>query len=438
MRPDTYARLSEGTIQVGGVFLAELADRYGTPLYVMDYETLVDRMRRYQTALSQVPSARPYYAGKAFCCRAMVELVDREGFGLDVVSGGELFTAINGGLDAAQVLFHGNVKTRAEIEMGLEVGVGAFVVDSLDELRRIDAIAADMKRLAPVLLRLTPGIDAHTHEFIRTGRFDSKFGFGMVDGIADEAVTLALSLPHVELQGFHAHVGSQILEAEPFLATAAALLEFSRRWFDQVGFWPKVIDLGGGLGVRYQEIDQPPDLGLIVAAIRKQLETYTPTGQRLPKLVLEPGRSIVAEAGFTLYRIEAVKQVQGGKQYVAVDGGMGDNIRPALYQAAYTAQIDRKPDGTAADIVTVAGRYCESGDILMKDVALVDPRVGDLLVVWGTGAYNYSMASNYNRVPRPPVVLVNRGETSVWVEGETWQDLMRLDRPLTTVESVKA
>ncbi|MCY0877631.1 MAG: diaminopimelate decarboxylase [Firmicutes bacterium] len=439
MRPDSYRKLPNGQIEIGGVSLKALAATYGTPLYILDYQTLIDRMRRFRDALAGLNfRGRVMYAGKAFLCRAMVELVASEGLGLDVVSGGELTTALRAGMDPGRIVFHGNVKTREEMALALTHRVGAIVVDSLDELRRLDEMARERSAVAPILLRLTPGIEAHTHEFIRTGQFDSKFGFALKDGIADEAVSMALDLSHVRLEGFHAHIGSQILEAEPFVANAEALLQFSRGWWERTGFWPQVLDVGGGFGVRYQAQDEPPEVEPLLRRVQEAFQRLTPPGEDVPELWLEPGRSIVAEAGCTLYTIESVKQVVDEKVYVAVDGGMGDNIRPALYQAAYTAEVDGKPETSALRTVTVAGRYCESGDILIKDARLADPNVDDLLVVWGTGAYNYAMASTYNRVPRPAVVLVHDGEAFVWVERESWDDLVRLDRPLNLANSLNA
>lgn len=427
MRPDTYTKDSDGHIFVGGVALSALAEQFGTPLYVMDYASIVRRMRAMREAVG--PAGDAHYAAKAFCCQAVLELAAQEGLGVDVVSGGELQTARNAQVPMEQLVFHGNVKTRAEIEAGLQAGVGYFVVDSLDELNLLDVCADKMQRIAPVLLRLTPGIDAHTHAYVKTGHFDSKFGFATEGGAAAVAVEKALALPSIRLAGYHAHIGSQILDPEPLIENARALSRFSRTILEQWGFWPSVLDVGGGFGVSY---DQEPGLAPMDALlpIRRVLEDLTPPGQPVPRLIIEPGRSIVAEAGFTLYRVAALKTTPGGRQYAAVDGGMGDNIRPALYQAAYQAELDGKPVQTPEHVVTLAGRYCESGDILIHNATLADPRVGDLVVVWATGAYNYSMASQYNRVPRPAVVAVHQGQYQTWVAGETWDDVLRKDQSL--------
>jgi diaminopimelate decarboxylase len=280
-----------------------------------------------------------------------------------------------------------------------------------------------------VLLRITPGIEAHTHEFIRTGQFDSKFGFGLADGLADRAVERALDLEHVMLKGLHAHIGSQILEEDPFVMNTETLLRYGLDWNRSRGWWPEVLNIGGGFGIRYQPGDHPPRLTTVVSAINELLLHLTPKELPVPRIFMEPGRSIIAEAGVTLYRVLVKKSVPGGKHYLAVDGGMGDNIRPALYQAEYRAAIDGKVDRADMETVTVAGRYCETGDVLMKDITLPVAAVGDLLVVFDTGAYNYSMASNYNRVPRPAVVLVHQGQDYLWVARESYQDLIRADNP---------
>ncbi len=434
MGPDTLHNDETNHLWVGGVRVADLAEEYGTPLYVMDESTMRRRVQEFVRLLAETElPTRLVYAGKAFLCQAMAGWLKPFGVGLDVVSGGELYTALAADYDPAAIVFHGNVKPGAEIRYALEAGVGQIVVDSLAELQSIEREAAALGVRARILLRLTPGIDAHTHAFIRTGQFDSKFGFGLADGIGDAAVKSALDLPHLDLIGFHAHIGSQILEAEPFFANLEALLEYALKWYRQVGYWPRVLDIGGGFGVRYGEDDDPPDLGPTFRRIAAAVREMTPAEARLPELAIEPGRSIVGEAGVTLYRVGALKRVPGGKRYLAVDGGMGDNIRPALYQAFYPARLDGKATNERTDEFTVAGRYCESGDILVPSIRLPEPGVGDLLVTLVTGAYNYSMASNYNRIPRPAVVLVADGEASVWVERESWADLVRHDRPYAAV-----
>lgn len=430
MTPDTYARDGAHRISVGGVLLQDLAQEFGTPLYVIDVATMEHRLHKFLEALSNIPSGgRLFYAAKAFLCTAMAGWLRQFEAGIDVVSGGELYTALGAGIEPERVLFHGNVKTAAEVRYALKAGVGTIVADSMDELHLLDQEAGALGVRAPVVLRLTPGIDAHTHAFIRTGQFDSKFGFAMAQGISDRAVELALALPHVDLIGFHAHIGSQILEADPFVANAEALLQYSREWWERRRFWPRILDIGGGFGVRYQASDDPPDVREVFRRVGDLIAEMTPPAVEAPTIFIEPGRSIVGEAGVTLYRVQATKHTPEGREFAAVDGGMGDNIRPALYQARYEAAIDGKDPAGPTATVAVAGRYCESGDIIVPSVELAVPEVGDLLVTFVTGAYNYSMASNYNRVPRPAVVAVQDGGTSVWVEGESWADLVAKDRP---------
>lgn len=430
MTPDTLERDRAHRISVGGVRVEDLAREFGTPLYVMDVATMEHRIHTFLEALSPMASGgRVYYAGKAFLCMALAGWLKQFEIGLDVVSGGELYTALQAGFEPERILFHGNVKTAAEVRYAIKAGVGTIVADSMDELHLLNREAGLLGVRAPVILRLTPGIDAHTHAFIRTGQFDSKFGFAMAEGISDQAVELALSLPHLDLLGFHAHIGSQILEADPFVANAEALLNYSRQWWERRAFWPKILDIGGGFGVRYQAADDPPDLRDVFQRVGDLVARRTPARVTPPTILIEPGRSIVGEAGITLYTVQATKRTPGGREFVAVDGGMGDNIRPALYQAQYAVTIDGKDPGGPTRTVAVAGRYCESGDILVPAAELPAPAPGDLLVTFVTGAYNYAMASNYNRVPRPPVVAVENGTASLWVEGESWADLVQRDRP---------
>ncbi len=427
MFPDTFEIDENYHIRIGGVAVQQLAEKYGTPVYVLDYATMVHRLQMFKDVLNtMVRPGRVYYAGKAFLNKAMAGFLAHEGVGLDVVSGGELYTALAGGFPARDIVFHGNVKSSEEIYMGLEAGVGFIVVDSLDELSNVDRIAGILGVEAPVLLRLTPGIEAHTHAFIQTGQFDSKFGFGMTAGIHEQALQEALLCRHVQLKGFHAHIGSQIFEEDPFVHNARRLMEFVQYAYETYQFWPEVLDIGGGFGVQYSLSDDPPLVSRILQRVDDIVRNMTVAGHQTPIVFIEPGRAIVAEAGVTLYRVNATKTVPGGRRYVAVDGGMGDNIRPALYQAQYVAQIDgRIPE--AQSLVTIAGRYCESGDIIIRDIALPAPERGDLLVVYATGAYNYSMASNYNRVPRPAVVLVHRAQTMEWNRRESYDDLLRND-----------
>ncbi len=434
MTPDTYRVDESHQMWIGGLRVRDLVAKYGTPLYLLDYATIIARIQHYQQALSTLnPPGQAFYAGKAFLSEAMAGLLEEQQMGLDVVSGGELYTALRAGFSPAHIMFHGNVKTRSEIAYALKARVGYLVCDSFEELDRIESEAARLGVTAPVLLRITPGIEAHTHEFIRTGQFDSKFGFGLAEGIADRAITQALEHRHVQLLGFHAHIGSQILDEAPFIHNAQTLLDLSRQWYQSRGWWPEVLNIGGGFGIRYQPQDRPPQLDAVVQQISHLIAKGTPSTMNPPRVFMEPGRSIIAEAGVTVYQVLVKKQVPGGKWYVAVDGGMGDNIRPALYQAEYQAAIDSKADWLPTQRVTVAGRYCETGDVLMREINLPPVAINDTLVVFATGAYNYSMASNYNRVPRPPVVLVDQGQDHLWIARESYEDLVHADRPWTPV-----
>ncbi|AUW95446.1 diaminopimelate decarboxylase [Sulfobacillus thermotolerans] len=427
--PDTYTIDDRYHISIGGLPIRQLAQEFGTPLYVLDYETLRHRIRSFQQALQDMnPPGQAFYAGKAFLTKAMAGFLEQQHMGLDVVSGGELYTALEGGMNPSRIIFHGNVKTDEEIRFGLLRGVGYFVVDSLAELEAISRIAKEVDKPAPILLRLTPGIEAHTHAFIQTGQFDSKFGFAMQDGIHEVALQRALTLPYLELKGFHAHIGSQIFDEDPFVHNAQRLMEFMHDALERYHYWPEVVDIGGGFGVQYGPDDDPPQVSRILARVNDAMQRMTPHGYAVPTVFIEPGRAIVAEAGVTIYQVGATKTVPGGKRYAAVDGGMGDNIRPALYQASYTAQVDGKnPEDRA--LYTIAGRYCESGDILVKDIPLPPIEPGDYVVVFGTGAYNFAMASNYNRVPRPAVVLVYNGQASLWVKRESYEDMAHNDLP---------
>jgi diaminopimelate decarboxylase len=428
-QPDTFHRDQDGRLWVGGLPIGELAERFGTPLYVMDVASIRSRWARYQQALeASGAEGRVFYAAKAFWCTAMAQLLEPWGAGLDVVSEGELYTALKAGFPPERIIVHGNAKTPAELRLAVEARVGAVVVDSQDEIAALASLA-DSRRPVPVWLRLTPGIEAHTHEFIRTGQFDSKFGLAMADGIAEAARDQVLAAPGLALTGVHAHIGSQVLEVEPFLENARRLMQFCRDSYRDAGFWPRWVNIGGGIGVRYVDGDEPPPVSAVVAGTADILRAMTPSGLAVPQLALEPGRSVVAEAGLTVYRVQATKTVPGGRRYVMVDGGMGDNIRPALYQARYLAAVDAPRPGPALP-VTVAGRYCESGDVLIRDAWLPPVERGDLLVVFATGAYTYAMASVYNRVPRPPVVAVEDGRAAVWVDRESLDDVIRLDRPL--------
>jgi diaminopimelate decarboxylase len=423
--PDTATTSAEGHLVVGGCEATELAERFGTPAVIFDRATFEARALAYA---SVVPAERVFYAGKAFCCVAVCELLDSLGLGLDVCTGGELITAMTAGFPAERLVFHGNNKSLDELVAARDAGVGRIVVDSFEEFERLAQTNVSTK----LLVRVTPGVEAHTHEFVQTGQEDSKFGFGLGDGIALQAVKRALEVPDCELIGIHAHIGSQIFELAAFDLAVKRLADFLALARDELGFVAKELNIGGGLGVAHTADETTPDPAesarRIVDAVERACED---AGVGVPEVCFEPGRSIVGSAAVTVYRVGSVKRIPGVRTYVAVDGGMSDNIRPALYGARYEAFLANRMDAPNGPRVTVAGKHCESGDVLIRDVHLPDDvAAGDLLCIPATGSYTYAMASNYNRVPRPPVVMVADGEAVEIVRRESDGDLLRLDRRL--------
>ncbi|MCL4425110.1 MAG: diaminopimelate decarboxylase [Firmicutes bacterium] len=422
-------KINAGHLEIGGCDAVDLAQIFGTPLYVMDEATIRRKARAYQETLVRAyPNSLVLYAGKAFLTTAMCRLMDEEGLGLDVVSGGELYTALRADFPPEKIFFHGNNKSEEELNLALESGVGRIVVDNLYELELLNALAARQGKKASILLRLTPGVEAHTHEYIQTGQVDSKFGIGLVGDQAFSAVRLAMSLRNIRLLGFHSHIGSQVFEAAPYQLAAEVLLNFVARVKRELGLAVKELDLGGGLGIRYLSQDDPP---LVAVFLKDVVETVVrkvrELGLEAPRLILEPGRSIIGDAGLTLYRIGSIKEIPGVRTYVAVDGGMADNPRVALYGAKYEAIVANRADAPLEHVVSIAGRFCESGDMLLWDAPLPRVTPGDLLAVFSTGAYHYSMASNYNRFGRPAVVLVHSGQADLIVRRETYADLVAHD-----------
>lgn len=418
-----------GRLMIGGLAADDLARTFGTPLYVIDAQRMRERMRRYRDALAPLGGTATY-AGKAFLSGASVRLVASESLWLDVVSGGELFLALRSGMPAERILVHGNNKSDDELAAAVNAGVGRIVVDSLTELDRLAAVASQAGRPVDVLLRVAPGVEGGAHHHIQTGQEDSKFGLGLRSGDAQAAVKRALESPDLRLRGLHCHIGSQILQITPFERAADAMLAFCEELKRDLDYWPEELDLGGGLGVRYLPDDQPPTIeehvnataGRVVARARS-------LGLRPPRVFLEPGRAISAEAGVTLYTVGDRKEVPGVRTYLAVDGGMGDNPRPSLYGARYSAALASRASTPGTELVTIAGRYCESGDVLLEDVWLPPTQAGDILAVFATGAYTHSMASTYNRVPRPGVAWVEDGSARLVVRRETFEDLYALEQP---------
>ena len=419
----------KGHLTIGGADAAALAKEYGTPLYVMDEQTIRDACRSYKASIQEFYGGNglPLYASKAFSCKEIYRIMDEEDMGIDVVSGGELYTALSAGFPAARVFFHGNNKTETEIRFALEKGVGRMVADNIPELHTVSRIAVETGKKVQLLLRVKPGVDAHTHSFIRTGQIDSKFGFALETGEAEEAARLAGKLPGLELCGLHCHIGSQIFELEPFCLAAEIMLKLMHRLQGE-GLSVRELNLGGGFGIRYTEKEHPKPYHAFMQAVAEQVAaTCKELEMETPYIYIEPGRSVVGPAGVTLYTVGAVKEIPGIRTYVSVDGGMTDNPRYALYQSEYEVLVANRADKERDCKATVAGKCCESGDLLQENAWIQSCQPGDILAVLATGAYNYSMSSNYNRIPRPPVVLVKDGRARTIVRGETYEDLCRND-----------
>jgi diaminopimelate decarboxylase len=418
-----------GALEIGGCDTVELARQFGTPLYVLDEDCFRETCRNYRAAFEpRYPEVGISFSGKAFMTSAVCRIVAQEGLALDVSSGGELHTGLKAGFPPERILLHGSNKSRAELEMALEAGVGRVGLDHIREVDLLQELAAGRGQTVDVLLRVAPGVQADTHTHIQTGKVDTKFGLAIVGGAAKEAVAKALGAPNLRFRGIHCHIGSQIFDLEPFREAAEMMVDFAAELRDELGHTVAELDLGGGLGVRYLPEDEPPSLEeyaeAVTGAVRDRCEKH---GLPLPILLQEPGRSLVGEAGTTLYTVGVVKEIPGVRTYVSVDGGMSDNPRPALYDARYDAIVANKAGEPRDRSVSVSGKHCES-DTLIADLKAPQIEPGDILAVQTTGAYNYSMASNYNRLPRPAVVLVAGGRADLIVERETLDDIVRLDR----------
>lgn len=416
-------------LTIGGLDTVDLAKEYGTPLYVMDENLIRKNCRLYKNAMEKYyGDGLVLYANKAFCSLWTCRLAAEEGLGLDVVSGGELFTAQKAGFPMEKICFHGNNKTAEELEMAVENRVGHIVVDNLYELELLDSIAAKHKTVQKIMFRIKPGIDAHTHSFIQTGQIDSKFGVALENGEAFDLIQKAIGMHNINLTGLHCHIGSQIFEIEPFCKAAEVMMDLIGDLKEQLGIEIDELNLGGGYGIMYTEKDDPIAYDQYIQHVSEVVkETAKKRSVKLPKIYMEPGRSIVASAGITLYTIGGIKDIKNVRKYVSVDGGMCDNPRYILYQSEYTAVVANHADEKPSETVTIAGKCCESGDLLAKDLMLSQTSVGDTLAVLATGAYNYSMASNYNRIPRPAVVAVSDGKARVVVKRESYEDLVRND-----------
>ena len=414
-------------LYVGGVKASALSKEYGTPLYVIDEELVRSNCRRYYNAMKcEERGNRVTYAGKAFINMSMCNLVNEENLYLDVVSGGELYTAYKAGFPLERIYFHGNNKSDYEIDLGVRLGIGRFIVDNIHELEVLNSIAQEYGRVQKVYLRITPGVEAHTHEYIKTGQLDSKFGFPVIGDTVYDAIKRAMELEYIELNGLHCHIGSQIFDLEPFEDTTEIMLNLINDIKETLGYEIKELDLGGGFGIYYTEGDKPKEIEEYCSVIiNKADEICRKLNMNVPILSIEPGRSIVGNAGLTLYTVGAIKEIPNIRKYVSVDGGMSDNIRPVLYSANYESLIANRVSDNSKEIVTVAGKCCESGDVLLNSIEMPRMETGDILAIMSTGAYGHSMANNYNRIPKAAVVSVSNGISKVMCKRETYEDLLR-------------
>ncbi|MFH0702742.1 MAG: diaminopimelate decarboxylase [bacterium] len=414
-------------LEIGGCDTVELAEKYGTPLYIYDETTIRRSCQEYKNAFSTYNNSLMLFASKAFLTKAICCILNQEGFGLDVVSGGEIYTAAKSNFNTEKIFFNGNNKTTEELELALDLNIGRITVDNFFELALLDSIAKSRNIKANILLRITPGIECHTHEYIKTGHLDSKFGFDLTQ--VNEAIELINEqYSNLVLRGLHAHIGSQIFETKVYYDLVGIVLDKFAQIKDKFGLILDEMNIGGGLGIKHTESENPPSINdiaeIIIDSLNKNLAKYN---LPKPRLIIEPGRSIIGTSGTTLYCVGSSKQVPEGKKYIAVDGGMADNPRPSMYKAKYNAIIANKANSEPSEKVTIAGRYCESGDILINDIELPDVEAGDIICVFSTGAYNYSMSSNYNRVPRPAAILVQNGSSNVIIKRESYEDLISLD-----------
>ncbi|HJF33207.1 MAG TPA: diaminopimelate decarboxylase [Sporosarcina psychrophila] len=425
----------KGHLTIGGVDTVNLAHTYGTPLIVYDIALFRERADAFKKTFENVGiRAQVAYASKAFSSIAIYEVAEQQGLSLDVVSGGELFTAVSAGFPRHRIHFHGNNKSFTELQYAFDEKIGCIVIDNFSEIALVKEIAESRKESMNVLIRVTPGVEASTHDYITTGQEDSKFGFDLKNGQTDEAFLQLYDHPYIKLLGMHCHIGSQIFETDAFRLAAEALMSRMISWREDYGFICPVLNLGGGFGIRYTEEDKPLDPSAYIEEMATVVLSMTRKhNYPVPEIWIEPGRSLVGDAGTTLYTAGSSKKVPGVRTYIAVDGGMSDNIRPALYGAKYTAVSANRMDEPHDNVVTIAGKCCESGDKLIEEAYLAHPTEGDIIAVFCTGAYGYSMASNYNRLPKPAVVFCENGEHQLVVRRESYEDVVRLDIPLQLV-----
>ena len=430
MKNDCLSVNEQGHLVIGGCDTLELAKEYGTPLYILDENKIRNICKDYKKSFEDNYNGNglPLYASKALSCKEIYRIMNDEKMGVDVVSGGELFTAISAGFPTEKIKFHGNNKTVDELIFAIENNVGMIVVDNLDELKRLNSIAKDMNKVVNISFRIKPGVDAHTHDFVKTGQIDSKFGLALENGEAFEAVKITQNYNNVNLIELHCHIGSQIFDVEPFVTAAEIMMDFIAKIKNELNIDITNLNLGGGFGIFYTDEDEPVAYSdymkaVSVAVKSKAKENNIP----VPFISIEPGRSIVGEAGITLYTVGSRKEIKDVRTYVSIDGGMTDNIRYALYKSKYTFVNAGKANDCEDDVVTVAGKCCESGDLIGENIKIAKVEVGDTIAVLSTGAYNYSMSSNYNRNPRPAIVMVNNGQSRLIVKRETYEQIIQND-----------
>ena len=419
----------DGILYFDGCNTVELAKEYGTPLYVMSESTIVEKCREINKSfLQKYKRTRAAYAAKAFLTLAMCKIIEREGLCIDVVSGGELYTLIKADFPAERIEFNGNNKTIEEIELAVDYNIGRIIVDGLDELSLIENVCREKNKKINILYRITPGVKSDSHDYIVTGKKDSKFGIPLDDNIIFPAIEKAIKSEYVKFMGFHFHVGSQLLDNTSHLQALEITLKLIKDTIDRFGYATPEINIGGGFGIKYTDEDNKKPFSYFLDPMMKRIEEFSDElNIQRPEVVIEPGRSIVGEAGLTLYTVGTLKDIPGVRKYASVDGGMTDNIRPALYQAKYLGLIANKADDPKTDIVTICGKCCESGDILIKDAEVAELQRGDIFAIFATGAYGYTMASNYNRNPLPAIVLVKEGESQLIVRRQSFDNLIQND-----------
>lgn len=419
-----------GHLTIGGCDTVKLAEKYGTPLYVMDESVIRNTCNAYKTSFEKYYGGNglPCYASKALNCMELCRIMKDEGMGLDVVSGGEMYTAIKAGFPVDKIHFHGNNKTLEELTLAIDNNIGKIVVDNLTELNTLNTLAKGKNKKVNISFRIKPGVDAHTHDFVKTGQIDSKFGFALETGEAMNAVQAALAYDNVILKELHCHIGSQIFDIDPFVTAAEIMMDFIAEIKDKTGHIISQLNLGGGFGIKYTKKDTPTMYENYMEAVSKMVKQKAgEIGIPVPYIFIEPGRSVVGEAGITLYTVGAVKEIPNVRTYVSIDGGMCDNVRYALYKSEYTVVNASKANEKADTTVTVAGKCCESGDLIQENTKIATAVPGDTIAVLSTGAYNYSMASNYNRIPKPAIVMVKDGKARVIVKRESYDDLIAND-----------